>query len=108
VPTWTTQSVTTGGFFSGSWQNQELPDYTQALYTARELAMGRMEEEARAVGADGVVGAGVEVEVKPREIESNNQHRIDILYHFTAVGTAVTRDSSPPGDIPIQSTVSLK
>jgi uncharacterized protein YbjQ (UPF0145 family) len=34
----------------------ELVDMTRALYHARELAMGRMEEEAEALGADGIIG----------------------------------------------------
>jgi uncharacterized protein YbjQ (UPF0145 family) len=34
----------------------EIIDMTRALYHARELAMNRMEEEADALGADGVVG----------------------------------------------------
>ncbi|MBV8760815.1 MAG: heavy metal-binding domain-containing protein [Deltaproteobacteria bacterium] len=34
----------------------ELEDTTKALYHARELAMNRMEEEADALGADGIIG----------------------------------------------------
>lgn len=34
----------------------ELVDTTKALYHARELAMNRMEEEADALGADGIIG----------------------------------------------------
>ncbi len=34
----------------------ELEDVTKALYHARELAMNRMEEEAEELGADGIVG----------------------------------------------------
>src|SRR3984885_13377960 len=34
----------------------ELIEMTRALYHARELAMNRMEEEAEALGADGIVG----------------------------------------------------
>ena len=34
---------------------------TQAMYHARELAMTRMEEEADALGADGIVGVRLEV-----------------------------------------------
>ena len=46
VPSWNTQQVTAGGFFGlGSFQNQELIEYTQALYNARELAMTRMERK---------------------------------------------------------------
>ena len=49
VPSWNTQNVTNGGWLGGAWTNQELPDYTQALYNARSLAMSRMEHEARQV-----------------------------------------------------------
>ena len=37
---------------------------TRALYHARELAMNRMEEEADALGADGIVG--VRLDREPR------------------------------------------
>jgi uncharacterized protein YbjQ (UPF0145 family) len=37
-------------------RNLEMPNFTQALYDARELAMGRMQAEAEAVEADGLVG----------------------------------------------------
>ena len=37
-------------------QNTELPNYTQALYDARELAMTRMQDEANRLGATGIVG----------------------------------------------------
>src|ERR1700677_1596414 len=41
----------------------ELKDTTKALYLARELAMSRMEEEADAIGADGIVGVRLTVNV---------------------------------------------
>jgi uncharacterized protein YbjQ (UPF0145 family) len=40
---------------------RELVDTTRALYHARELAMNRMEEEAEALGADGIVGVRLTV-----------------------------------------------
>jgi uncharacterized protein YbjQ (UPF0145 family) len=40
---------------------RELTDATHALYHARELAMQRMEEEAMALGADGIVGVRLAV-----------------------------------------------
>jgi uncharacterized protein YbjQ (UPF0145 family) len=61
-------------------QNVELPQYTQALYDARELAMTRMQAEADQVHADGVVGA--------RVVSSSHvwgEHAVE----FLAVGTAV-------------------
>lgn len=42
-------------------RNQELEVLSRALYHARELAMHRMEAEADALGADGVVGVRLEV-----------------------------------------------
>src|SRR5204863_5978365 len=67
---------------SQSLRNVELPNFTQALYTARELAMERMQYEARQVGSEGVVGVQI--------IEKNHvwgHHAIE----FFAIGTAVTR-----------------
>jgi uncharacterized protein YbjQ (UPF0145 family) len=37
-------------------QNVEIPQYTEALYDARELAMARMQTEAEQLGAEGIVG----------------------------------------------------
>src|SRR5256885_1881795 len=40
-------------------RNQEMPTYTQALYQARELAMGRMQTEAEQLQSNGIVGARI-------------------------------------------------
>lgn len=40
-------------------RNVELPNFTQALYSARELALTRMQAEAEAEGASGIVAADV-------------------------------------------------
>lgn len=61
-------------------QNMELTAPTQALYDARELAMERMQAEAEALHAHGIVGVTVE--------ESNHTWGPTIL-EFSAVGTAV-------------------
>ncbi len=37
-------------------QNVEIPQFTQALYDARELAVSRMQAEAEQLGAEGIVG----------------------------------------------------
>ena len=60
--------------------NVELPNFTQALYEARELAMERMQQEAEQVGAQGIVG--VDIEEKSHVWGS---HTIE----FLAIGTAV-------------------
>jgi uncharacterized protein YbjQ (UPF0145 family) len=61
-------------------QNIELPQYTQGLYDARELAMTRLQAEADQVRADGVIGA--RVVVSPHIW---GEHAVE----FLAIGTAV-------------------
>src|SRR6267378_3618318 len=69
------------GLQVGRWgKNQELNVLSQAMYHARELAMTRMEAEADALGADGIVGVRLEVEFK----EFGND-----IAEFIAIGTAV-------------------
>jgi uncharacterized protein YbjQ (UPF0145 family) len=45
-----------GNVMSTAGRNAELPQFTQALYDARELAMERMQAEAVALQAEGIVG----------------------------------------------------
>jgi len=52
------------GLQIGRWgKNQELNVLTQAMDHARELAMTRMEAEADALHADGIVGVRLDVEL---------------------------------------------
>ncbi|HLJ57109.1 MAG TPA: heavy metal-binding domain-containing protein [Chthonomonadaceae bacterium] len=61
-------------------RNQEMQNYTQALYDARELALSRMQAEAEAEKAEGIVGAQVR--------ESSHGWGSHVIEYF-AVGTAV-------------------
>jgi uncharacterized protein YbjQ (UPF0145 family) len=61
-------------------QNVELPNFTQALYDARELAMERMQAEAEALAAEGIVGVVLN--------ESNHGWGSHVI-EFFAVGTAI-------------------
>src|SRR5256885_2585633 len=50
------------GFQQSGWKtSQEMTVLSEAMYTARELAMTRMEEEADQLGADGIVGVRLDV-----------------------------------------------
>lgn len=72
------------GVQSRGWStSQELDQLSQAMYNARELAMGRMEEEAERLGADGVVG--VNLNVRFHEFSGD-------AAEFIAIGTAVRAD----------------
>jgi uncharacterized protein YbjQ (UPF0145 family) len=69
------------GLQIGRWnQNMELQVLSQAMYSARELAMARMRAEADHLGADGIVG----VELRMQMYAWGQ----DVL-EFVATGTAV-------------------
>src|ERR1700723_2607703 len=77
------------GLQVGRWgSNQELDVLSQAMYHARELAMSRMEAEADALRADGIVGVRLDVEMK--------EFGADIA-EFIAVGTAVKAEEGAGG-----------
>ena len=77
------------GLQIGRWsQNMELDRLSQAMYHARELAMSRMEAEADALRADGIVGVRLDVEMK--------EFGADIA-EFIAVGTAVKAEEGAGG-----------
>jgi uncharacterized protein YbjQ (UPF0145 family) len=48
------------GWFSTVGQNAEMPNFTQATYQARELAVDRMQYEAMQLRADGIVGTQIQ------------------------------------------------
>ena len=62
--------------------NVELPNYTEAIYDARELAMSRMQAEAEAHGAEGVVGMQI--------VERNHIWQPHII-EFLAIGTSIKK-----------------
>jgi uncharacterized protein YbjQ (UPF0145 family) len=61
--------------------NTELTNFSQALYDAREIAMERMQHEAIAAKAEGVVGV---------DLHEGSHNWQPHIIEFFAVGTAVT------------------
>jgi uncharacterized protein YbjQ (UPF0145 family) len=68
--------------------NIELPNYTSAIYDARELAMSRMQAEAEAHGAEGVVGMQI--------VEKNHIWQPHII-EFMAIGTSIVKRAESKG-----------
>jgi uncharacterized protein YbjQ (UPF0145 family) len=66
-------------------QNQEMVQFTQGVYEARELALARMQAEATQAGSSGIVGVSVSV--------SNHVWGAHAT-EFLATGTAVRRLSA--------------
>jgi uncharacterized protein YbjQ (UPF0145 family) len=61
-------------------RNQEMPNFTQALYDARELAMERMQAEAQELEAAGIVAV---------QLHERNHGWGSHLIEFLAIGTAI-------------------
>ena len=72
---------------SQTGRNVELPNYTQALYEARELAMQRMQAEAQALEAAGIVGVSLH-----EKSHGWGSHVIE----FFAIGTAIVPTDDRP------------
>jgi uncharacterized protein YbjQ (UPF0145 family) len=61
-------------------RNVEMSNYTQAIYAARELAMTRMQAEAEALNAEGIVGV---------ELHERSHGWGSHVMEFLAIGTAI-------------------
>jgi len=87
VPSRQTRRLTTG------WQrmqpNQELVDFTQGVYEARESALARASAQAQQLGAGGLIGMSIVHHVAVREVEQNNVTREDLIVTFHVLGTAI-------------------
>jgi len=78
---------------SAAAYNSELKDYSEALYSARNLAMQRLERQAAMLEAGGVIGVKADYRLIPHEIEIDNQgakqRRHDLIVEFTVIGNAI-------------------
>ncbi|MEA2155674.1 MAG: hypothetical protein QOE11_1814 [Solirubrobacteraceae bacterium] len=80
----------------GARDFSEMTALTDALYSARELAMSRMQSQAGALRADGVVGVSIDMKTTygPTVI-------------FTGIGTAIARPKKPRAVVRPQMAVGL-
>jgi uncharacterized protein YbjQ (UPF0145 family) len=102
VASWNTRRAQSGGWFGGR-SNQELVDFTQGVYTARELALSNLTRQTRGWDAEGIVGVDIDQEIQTREAGSESNKREDLIVTFHIVGTAIRRRGA--GRIAIQTTV---
>jgi uncharacterized protein YbjQ (UPF0145 family) len=84
-----------GGWFKRIGRNAEMPNFTQALYDARELAMERMQYEAVSLQSEGIVGVQL--------TEGSHGWDSHVIEYF-AIGTAVM-PTSDDHTIPVPSFV---
>jgi uncharacterized protein YbjQ (UPF0145 family) len=76
--------------------NQEIGDFTQGFYEAREVAMSHLQAQASSLGAHGIVGVQIATEMREREWEdSNDNSHHDLIVNVHLLGTAITEGHPP-------------
>lgn len=99
-PAKTATMQATYGILGGAMQNQELPEFSQAFYDTRERAIGRLNAQARALGADGVLGITPTMVSEVQSGSDGTSGLFGLYLHFTVIGTAVVRESRPAAAAP--------
>ncbi len=100
-----------------TYQNQELSEFTQGFYAARELVLGRLSTQAAATGAEGIVGVRIDQHAGMESFRvglygayggrradggfgsyanSGNQERHGLLITLHAMGTGIRCQESVP------------
>ena len=90
---------------TGQWQSGDIGMLSTAMYTARDLAIGRMLQEAQLLGAHGIVD--VKLEEKAYEWGS---HLIDVVANGTAIrlrGNAPLLPRPFVSNLPVQKALAL-
>lgn len=90
VSGWQQQQAQSGW---GAWANQELRDFTQGLYDAREITIGRLTTQAREHHAVGLVALSLVHTVEEREVEQRGMRRTDLIVTMHALATAIAEDA---------------
>lgn len=89
-------------------RNQEITDYTQGVYQARETALERLTDQIHAVGGDGVVGVKITHTIGEHEMKTGMGGSTvrGLIVTFHAVGTAIRMGQDAP-IYPPETTMSL-
>jgi uncharacterized protein YbjQ (UPF0145 family) len=89
---WQTQRATSTGWGGAARANQELRDFTQGVYDAREKAVGAVVFQAERLGADGVVGVQISESARTHSVKRNMVDCEDLEVTFHVMGTAIREE----------------
>jgi uncharacterized protein YbjQ (UPF0145 family) len=76
----------------GSWANQELVDFSQGVYEAREKAMGFVSAQVHELGGDGVIGVEISEHSRTHAVKRGMYESKDLEVTFHVMGTVVRDD----------------
>jgi uncharacterized protein YbjQ (UPF0145 family) len=99
--TWQTQMVQGASVFGGgaSWTNQELGEFTQGVYAARETAMRYLTAQAASYGGDGIVGVKIDQSSRTFRTRRGGFEHEDLIVTFHVMGTVV-REAPATDELP--------
>jgi uncharacterized protein YbjQ (UPF0145 family) len=76
----------------GFTQNQELPEFTQGVYSARESVVARLTHQAAKLEASGVIGVRIAHGIQRTTVGAGTYSRGGLMVTFHAIGTAIRED----------------
>jgi uncharacterized protein YbjQ (UPF0145 family) len=76
----------------GFTQNQELPEFTQGVYSARESVVSRLTHQAAKLDASGVIGVRIAHGIQRTTVGAGTYSRGGLMVTFHAIGTAIRED----------------
>jgi uncharacterized protein YbjQ (UPF0145 family) len=92
--------------FGSAWVNQELVDFSQGVYEAREKAIGSVTAQVRELGGDGIIGVQVREHGRTHAVQRGLSESRDLEVTFHVIGTVIRDDptiaSQPPQPPPLQ------
>jgi uncharacterized protein YbjQ (UPF0145 family) len=100
-----------GGGFGTGWANQELVDFSQGVYEAREKAMGFVAAQVRELGGDGVIGVEIDEHSRTHAVKRGMYESKDLEVTFHVLGTVIREDpalASNPAQPPPLKILSLR
>jgi uncharacterized protein YbjQ (UPF0145 family) len=87
-----------GEMMMGPVQTFELREFTQAFFEARETVMAQLGNQARELGAAGIVGVRIGHNAVRRTLSAGmgSRERNGLMVTFTAIGTAIRQAEQAP------------
>jgi uncharacterized protein YbjQ (UPF0145 family) len=86
--------------------NQELREFTQGLYSAREIVVQRLTHQAAELDASGVIGVRIAHGMRQMSIGGGAYSRSGLMVTFHAIGTAIREDAATVPNAP-ETTIDL-
>ncbi|MGA2321937.1 MAG: heavy metal-binding domain-containing protein [Solirubrobacteraceae bacterium] len=81
-------------------QNQELGEFTQGIYSARETVVQRISAQAASLGASGVIGVRISHGIQRTAGGGGLYERGGLMMTFHAIGTAIREPAQAPSFTP--------